>query len=215
MEDMILCNICDKKSSKFGIKNHISIVHDGKIDRISHKIPFKKGCIPWNKGLKKETDSRVLKNSENVAKNEKIKNGTFRGKKHTVDYINKMSKLAFNTKLGGHTSKKSIYYTKKDDTIVYLQSSWEEKLAILLDTLCIEWTRPNPLMWIDASNKSHRYYADFYLIKYDVYLDPKNSFLRCKDKDKIEKVQIQNNIKIVILDISDMTETGILNIIVS
>ena len=38
------------------------------INNISNKVGRKKGCIPWNKGLTKETDERVRKNSEKIHK---------------------------------------------------------------------------------------------------------------------------------------------------
>lgn len=30
------------------------------------KGSFKKGCIPWNKGLTKETDKRIMEHSEKL-----------------------------------------------------------------------------------------------------------------------------------------------------
>lgn len=55
-------------------------------------------------------------------------------------------------------------------------------------------------MWVDKNNESYRYYPDFYLIDYDIYLDPKNNYLIKKDKYKIECVSKQNNIKLKILN---------------
>jgi hypothetical protein len=55
-----------------------------------------------------------------------------------------------------------------------LDSSWELALAKRLDEQNIEWIRPQPLKWVDNDGVAHNYFPDFYLPKYNVYLDPKN-----------------------------------------
>lgn len=111
-----------------------------------------------------------------------------------------MKNIAKEGKCGGHTSKKSTYYKREDGTSIYLQSSYEVTVAESLDKNDIKWTRPQCIVWIDELGEEHRYYPDFYLPKYDIYLDPKNSYLRKKDEAKIGKVQEQNGIKILVLD---------------
>ena len=57
------------------------------------------------------------------------------------------------------------------------------------------------------------YYPDFYLPEYNVYLDPKNDYLinnkskrfGITDVEKIEKVEQQNGIKIILLDKDNLT----------
>jgi hypothetical protein len=54
----------------------------------------------------------------------------------------------------------------------------------------------------------HYYTPDFYLPEYDIYLDPKNDFLieninpvlGYTDIDKIHQVELENNIKVLILN---------------
>lgn len=106
---------------------------------------------------------------------------------------------AIKNKLGGHTSKQSIYYKMRNGKYVYLQSSYEVKIAKILDEKNIFWIRPEPFFWFDSNNIKHRYYPDFYLPKQDIYLDPKNDYLAIKDKYKIQQVSIQNNINILII----------------
>jgi hypothetical protein len=101
---------------------------------------------------------------------------------------------------GGHTSKLRIDYKMKNGEIVHLQSSYEVSVAKSLDENNINWIRPKPFKWKDSQGIEHRYYPDFYLIDYNIYLDPKNSYLIIKDKEKIELVSKQNNICIIILD---------------
>lgn len=116
----------------------------------------------------------------------------------------KIRESAIKNELGGHTSKKQIFYVQKDGSTVYLQSSFEIKVAIELDDNNIEWIRPKYIIWTDKNNINHRYYADFYLPKYNVYLDPKNSYLQIKDKEKIDSVEKQNNVKIFILSENEL-----------
>jgi len=88
---------------------------------------------------------------------------------------------------------------------VYLESSYEYKIAVELDKNNINWIRPSYLNWIDDNNIKHKYYADFYLIDYNIYLDPKNDYLIKKDTTKINLVKLQNNIQILILNKNELT----------
>ena len=69
---------------------------------------------------------------------------------------------------------------------VMLDSTWELYLAKRLDSLEIEWDRPEPIKWIDKEGKTHNYFADFYLPKYDLYLDPKNPYAIQVQKKKLD-----------------------------
>ncbi len=60
-------------------------------------------------------------------------------------------------------------------------------LAKRLDELNIEWVRPKePIIWIDSKNDNRNYFPDFYLLKYDIYLDPKNPYAFEVQKEKID-----------------------------
>lgn len=78
-------------------------------------------------------------------------------------------------------SRKTIKYKN-----VTLESSWELKIAIYLDDNKIEWIRPKPLKWINNRGENKLYYPDFYLPKYDLFLDPKNPYCMEIDKEKME-----------------------------
>lgn len=79
-------------------------------------------------------------------------------------------------------------YTKKDGTVILLDSSWEEALAIRLDELDIQWIRPNSVEWVDNKGKTHNYFPDFYLVDHDIYLDPKNDQVYKISTEKIKKI---------------------------
>lgn len=100
---------------------------------------------------------------------------------------------------GGETNHKRYMY--KD---ISMDSSWEVDIAKWMDKNNVTWIRSRKIvfLWSDKNGNKRRYYPDFFLPKYNIYLDPKNKFLIEKDKYKIEAVQKENNIKII-CDIKD------------
>ena len=109
-------------------------------------------------------------------------------------------RLSYTNRTYLNGSRKTIYFFNEDQGVIVLESSWEEKIAELLCKKKIKWIRPEPIQWIDSKNKLHMYYPDFYLINYNVYLDPKNLYCMKKDKEKMEV--ISKNYKVVYGDIS-------------
>lgn len=122
-------------------------------------------------------------------------------------YHQNLSAKAKTRKTHPLNSKKIMYNG------VYLGSSYELSLAKSLDENSIIWCRPSPLKWIDKNNNERRYFPDFYLPDYDIYLDPKNDFLinnknpetGIKDSDKIFFAAVQNNVVILILNKNELT----------
>jgi hypothetical protein len=186
--DMIACPICNELKSKYGIKNHVRVTHLGDKSSITH---YGGRSVPWNYGLRKDTDDRVLKISNKVSRALRGKPG----KPHTEESKLKLRQAAMKNNLGGHTSKLRLSYKG-----VILQSSYEIEVAKSLDENSIKWNRPSPINWIDKNDIIHRYYPDFYLEDYDVYLDPKNDYLIKKDLDKIKRVCEQNNVRVIVLN---------------
>lgn len=123
---------------------------------------------------------------------------------HTTETKEKLSRFAKERSLGGHTSKQRLYFKKKNGDVVYLQSSYEVKFATLLEELCVEWSRPEPLMWTDDAGVDHRYYPDFKIGH--KYADTKNDYLVLKDKDKIDKVSSQNNVIVEVVTLNNITK---------
>ena len=115
------------------------------------------------------------------------------------------SETAKRTKLGGNHNRFSLWYESKIAGKVFLESSYELKVAQELDRNNINWIRPKSFSYVTEDNKNHLYYPDFYLIDYKVYLDPKNSYLIEKDKIKISTVSQQNNIKVLVLTKEQLT----------
>lgn len=70
---------------------------------------------------------------------------------------------------------------------IAMDSLWEKRLAIYLDSKNIKWVRPNySLLWVDVTGKNRKYFPDFYLVDYDLYLDPKNKYCQKSQQEKLE-----------------------------
>jgi hypothetical protein len=96
---------------------------------------------------------------------------------------------------------------------IILESSYEIKTAIILDALKIKWIKVRQGYKWDDNGKTRRYVPDFYLPDYDLFLDPKNDYLIKKDKQKIESAMQLNNIKVIVLDKTQITKDFIQNIL--
>jgi len=103
-------------------------------------------------------------------------------------------KNAICRNLGGETNYRKYTYNE-----IYFDSSWEVEIAKYLDEKSISWIRSREynFTWKDQNKVEHRYYPDFYLPQFNVYLDPKNSYKLKQDLDKLKRVQEQCSIRIV------------------
>lgn len=189
------CKWCENETifnTRRELSQHLKEVH-----------PNKSKPGGWNKGLTKETNESILKGSNTLKKH--IEDGTVipTHYKHTEAEKKHLSECAKKNGLGGwHTSRTFDYKGIK------LDSQYELDVAKELDENQIKWERPSYFIWKDNTGNEHRYYPDFYLPEYDVYLDPKNDYLiehkssrfGITDVEKIENVEKQNNVRIIILD---------------
>lgn len=124
---------------------------------------------------------------------------------------NLSNKAKANPLLGGNKNNRAYgWYDSPIAGRVWLESSYEYKVAVELDNHHIIWNRPKGLKYI-LENKQRTYLPDFYLVEYNVYLDPKNEYLIIQDQQKIECVKEQNNINVIILNKTQLTWKSILN----
>ena len=88
------------------------------------KSSYKKGRKAWNKGLTKETDERVKKNSESVSKafQQQIKDGTYIPRKMNIEARKRLSEEQSLHNRGG----KSKWYTVNNQKV---QGTYELKFA--------------------------------------------------------------------------------------
>ena len=112
-------------------------------------------------------------------------------------------------KIGGYRPNAGISkkFRVKDsfNNEVVLQSTYELECSEILNRLGIDWIRPKHLKY--ANDK--KYFADFYLPDYEIYLDPKNDYKAKLDEDKINSVIEINNVKVFILTKDKITENYI------
>ena len=107
------------------------------------------------------------------------------------------SRTAKNNKMmgGNKNTRAHGWYESPSAGSVWLESSYEYRVAVDLDSNNVSWSRPKYLKY---GNK--KYFADFYLVDYDVYLDPKNDYLITLDQEKIKQVCDENNVVVHILN---------------
>ncbi len=198
---MIVCKYCNKEcKNNNSHRNHERLC---KYNPNRQSTPFMDGKQLGHEGSNQYTKAKNLGLDKPViSENTRKKLSDNRKASSNLYWSNsenrkKQSDHAKRRKLGGHTSKKKLYYERNDGTVVYLQSSYEIEFAKLLDELNIEWTRPEPLIWVDYKGDNHRYYPDFLVD--NIYIDTKNDYLAIKDKFKIDSVIQQNNVDVRIV----------------
>jgi hypothetical protein len=93
-------------------------------------------------------------------------------------------------------SKRSHQFVDKRGRTFTFDSSWEDITAIRLDELDIKWDRPAPIQY-RLGEVVKNYFPDFYLIDYNLYLDPKNPYVEDQQKDKLRVVSKLINLQIL------------------
>jgi hypothetical protein len=169
-------------------------------DKIKRRCNFNyPGKVIWNKGLTKETDERVKKQSETAK--QKYKDGENKVwcdglTKETDERIKNSSIKIQNTidkkiKDNNWHNSHNLTYLYKD---FKFDSYWEVLFVQFLDKYNILWVRnTNDSFEYTYKNSPHKYYPDFYLPDYDLYIEIKGYFSE-KDINKWE--QFTKNIDI-------------------
>lgn len=80
----------------------------------------------------------------------------------TAEHRKRMAKFGGLKEKSGRCKK--YLYTKKDGSKVWLQGSWELKLASFFDELNIEWDKNKNGFPYVFENKDRKYYPDFYVL---------------------------------------------------
>ena len=194
---MFICTYCSKECfSKNSFINHERCCPKN-INR--NYINGMTGKVSHKKGKTKETDPSILQASL------KYKEGISAGRiiphrtPHTQETKEKISEIMQNKMQNRYTASKRILYKG-----IRFESSWEYELACDLDNNKILWNRPSPLLYKDNTGQTRRYYPDFFLPDYNIYLDPKNDYVKKLDETKIKNVQEQNNVTVFLLGKSQL-----------
>lgn len=197
MRPTTFCTKCQKNISNNNIKRHFISCAGPKIKKergidFDPNIGFLNGSrSSWNKGLIKSTDPRVNKNAKSIAR-------TWKPKGAILLTSLQLSENAKRNNFGGY--RQNAGRSKKFKVLdtfgnsVTLQSSYELAVFEILCELGVSWIRPRAIKYDDK-----KYFADFYLPDFDVWLDPKNDFKAEQDEIKIKKVIEQNRIKLFVL----------------
>lgn len=180
---MPICKFCEKEcKNQNSLRNHERLCPKN-VNRVY--VSYTLGRIPWNKGLTKDSNESLLQASETMKVRKHggwSKSACSNGGKNGGGY----------RECAGHSKK--FYVNDSYGKQVCLQSSYELECSKLLDQLGVRWSRPKYLKY---GNK--KYFADFLLDDLDIYLDTKNDYLAIIDKEKIESVMKENDVKIYIL----------------
>jgi hypothetical protein len=152
--------------------------------------------VAWNKGLSKETDERVKLLSEKISnvQQEQIKNGTYIPRKMGNKAAKELSERQSLHNSGG----KSKWYEVNG---VKVQGTWERNVAIKLCEMGIEWSKPSTntdLFKYIMGGKEKSYAPDFYLPKYDTYLEIKGYWWG-NDREKMDLVIQQHPTKKIVI----------------
>lgn len=194
-------NICDKP--KGWMANHSrwcdknpkrqeyidKLKNNGDVDRIQLMNEARKKSGIHNQFEKARIEGKDI--PEHPMKGKEVP--ALQGRKHTKEtkQILKEKALASNHR----RLKRGVIEYKG----ILLDSSWEFELAKRLDELNVEWVRPDPIPWVDKDGITHNYFPDFYLPKYDKYLDPKNKHA-IKVQSKKLKILLTQYSNIAIID---------------
>jgi len=197
-----LCPSCEKEVTINNYEKHYLSCQNKKPPKVrgidfDPNWGYKDGSrVVWNKGLNKATSEAVaeqsLKQKLSYSEGKRKPSGAATFSKE------KLSRLAKERGFGGYREgsgrSKKFKVCDSYGREVTLQSSYELQCSVVLDELELKWTRPSYLPYGEK-----KYFPDFFLVDYQVYLDPKNNFLKAKDQEKIQKVINQNNVKIFVL----------------
>jgi hypothetical protein len=101
-------------------------------------------------------------------------------------------------------------YTMRDGSVIKCQGTWELKYAKYLDDSNVEFeAHVGRIPYIDDSGAAHSYYPDFVLAD-GTLIDVKNPLYEVKHARKLQLVEEQNKVKIVVINKQKMEELGLL-----
>jgi len=219
---MSICKHCNKDIPQLNkpnnyMANHSRWCEDNPkrkeyMDKLKITRSKRIGVKAWNKGLTKETNEILKKQADNLRNKyisgELINPNKGKIKTDSEKEIDRQAALKSNHQ---RVCKKTVEYICLDGSIVKLDSSWEVRLAKLLDENSIKWVRPKPLPWIDKKGIKHNYFPDFYLLEYNVFLDPKNDYAIEVQRDKLKALSEQYD-NIIIMKEKDINIDFILKL---
>jgi len=193
---MLTCKFCNKECIKRSHKNH------------EFRCPLNINRVYKNGMLGKKGSNQYIKAKENGLEkpiydfSKRGLHGCFAWTTEQRSDNAKKHNFGGYRENSGHSKKYKVLDSFGKQTT--LQSSYELLCAKILDNLNIKWFRPSYLKYNDK-----KYFPDFYLPNFDIYLDPKNNYKALQDEKKINKVIKENNVKVYVLTLDLLTEDNI------
>lgn len=172
--------------------------------------------IPWNEKQRKRVSIACKNNNTHFiqksfcdvhlitckACNKQFYVGYLKKARVTCNNIDCINQAKVGMRSYQNSSKKiTRFFNPNENREVILESSWEVSVAELLIRCNIKWIRPKFIKWVDSTGKIRRYFPDFYLTDYDVYLDPKNPYCMKLDEEKIQRISEQVTLIVGHIDI--------------
>ena len=206
---MLICVYCEKECKNANSHRNHERRCISNVDRIVY-VNGMLGKPSWNSGLTKETNQSIAQGADTLRK--RYTSGDLKPVGCCAWDTETRSESAKKQGFGGYRKNaghsKKFYVNDSFGNEVCLQSSYELECSIILNDLNVKWIRPKALNY-----DGKRYFADFYLMDFDIYLDPKNNYKAKLDEDKIEKVILENNVKVFVLLKEMLTHEYIMRLI--
>lgn len=193
MENEFVCQycgrICKNRSGKSYHENRCQknpnkILVEQK-QRFGEKAPFY-GKTPWNKGLTKETDSRIKGASIKKSNYHKNHGGTFTGKKHTKETKKKISDSM--TEFNHSDQNRNLHSKGGWYNDIYFMSTWELAYYIYQKDHNVNIKRCEDRFKYFYNEKYHYYTPDF-IIDENQYVEIKG---REKEVDNVKYFSTPN-----------------------
>ena len=217
VEEVLHCKYCGKECyGKKSLKVHERLCSQNPNKEKSNLKGFVEyGHTAWNKGLSKESDERVMKQSKTLT--EHYHNGDVivwsKGlTKESDERVRNMSEKiseGMDKKINEtgwtpmYKSKRVILYNG-----VYLHGTWEVIFAEYLDEHNIRWERISRGFKYFFGGTHHFYYPDFYLPDVDLYIGIKG-FPEEKDYAKWDTLINVHKKKLNVYLYKDLLEIGL------
>jgi len=196
------CNINSSSCPKMKERNAAP-----KIGKPSGKLG-KTGGIPWNKGLSKETDSRIAQTASTIKQKYKdgLLKGSHKGKHLDPEHRAKISERMMGNTNAHHRGDRQSFY--KD---IRMDSKWEVGTANYLDSIGFSWKYGATGFKLSSGNY---YYPDFFIYKdncLEKIIEVKGYF-RQANKEKFNLFLLEYpNIKTELWDKNVLIKLGIIN----
>jgi len=207
VENKYKCPYCKKVYSKSGIGTHIWMIHTEKGKHYRENKNYSISFNWKNDELKlKNAVEKFKKTYDDRLKSGKIKPGFLNCKhtKETIEFLSeRQSKFLEECGKSGfkHIKWYRIKNIKKEEFV--LRGTYELRVAEYLNKNNIYWKRKIYIKYVDNEGIKRTYTPDFYIPKYDTYIETKGYYSEM-DKQKMERVVKQNNIDIIMIFKKDL-----------